>query len=238
MKLSTSFYDTSYKSTHFKKSPKGLWGVIYQYLRKYEHYRGDVAYALLKEGNTYCDIGCGDGSLVFKLRSKYKYLYGIDISDFRLKQAKKNLSLLNNSNQSKIKFLKIDIDDKITLPKNFFDSITMIATFEHFFDPYHVILEVNKILKTGGQLIIQVPNIAYLPRRFQLLIGKLPITSEDEYGWDGGHLHYFTVSELVNFLKKNGFQINQVTCSGLLKTYRKWWVSLLGADIIVSSTKI
>ena len=40
----------------------------------------------------------------------------------------------------------------------------------------------------------EVPNIAYLRYRTELLFGKLPVTSTPynwkDVGWDGGHPHY------------------------------------------------
>lgn len=47
---------------------------------------------------------------------------------------------------------------------------------------------------------MQVPNIAWLPHRINLLLGKLPITGGFYMGADWEHLHWFTKSSLLELL--------------------------------------
>lgn len=237
MKGSQVFYESTYSTGHEKKQPKGFLGKLYLLFKKLESYREDVVYKLLPEGNRYLDIGCGEGKLVFRALVKYLKVYGIDITRTRIDVALKKKNKLSKEGQSRVKLLVADADKKLPFKPNFFDCITMVAALEHFFDPYRIIRETRRILKKDGIVIIQVPNLGFLPRRVSILFGKLPITSEDEMGWDGGHLHYFTISALSKFLKEEGFKIEKITCSGVFARLRRWWVSLLGADIIIAVRK-
>lgn len=96
--------------------------------------------------------------------------------------------------------------------------------------------EINRILKTGGAFIVQVPNIAWLPCRFQLLLGMLPITGGFYMGADWEHLHWFTKSVLQELLLKNRFKIESIRCSGVFAKQRLW-ISMLDGDLIVKSIK-
>ena len=53
------------------------------------------------------------------------------------------------------------------------------------------------------------------------------------HGWEGGHLHNFTRSTLVQLLHSRGFQVERCTGSGVLTPLRSWWPGLLLGNIIV-----
>jgi 2-polyprenyl-3-methyl-5-hydroxy-6-metoxy-1,4-benzoquinol methylase len=98
------------------------------------------------------DIGCGDGRLVFWLQEKgFEQAEGIDISP---EQVEKGVSMGITS------LVVADITEHLTHTKNQFDLIIAKDVFEHFkrqdfFDTLGLILA---SLKTGGRLLIQVPN--------------------------------------------------------------------------------
>lgn len=235
--IKQKFYETTYKHEKSDLKPKGLLGKLYILLKRYESYRSDVIYDLLTPNQRYLDIGCGNGELVIYCLDKFEFVCGLDIARTRLQIAQKKINTQSKDFKKRIKFQIFDADTKYPFPNNYFNAVTLVATLEHFFDPYQVMSEVARIIKSGGQLIIQVPNLGFLPRRIAVLFGKLPVTSEDEYGWDGGHLHYFTIKTLVHLAEKYRFKVEKVTCSGVLAPLRRWWMSLLGSDIIISARK-
>jgi len=236
--IKQKFYEKVYPKNGKKLNLRSSIGWLYLLLRSFETYRENVVYDLLPSGDKFLDIGCGEGNLVLKALNKFKIVYGIDITRTRLNETKNRINKLKEEKKSRIKFLVADADDKLPFENNYFSAITMVATLEHFFDPYHVLGEAYRILKPKGSLVVQVPNLVFLPRRIAFLMGYLPVTSEDESGWDGGHLHYFTVSSLKKLLEEKNFSIEKITCSGVFAPLRRWWVSLSGADIIISSRKI
>jgi len=115
--------------------------------------------------------------------------------------------------------------------------VSCIAVLEHVFNPPHIIEEVRRVLKREGIFIVQVPNIAWIPYRIQLLFGKYPKTGGVYLGADWEHLHIFTKTALYKLLAGKGFEIKSVSCSGIFAKYRKWWPSTLGGDLIVKSVK-
>jgi len=211
--------------------------------KKYDIHREDVAISLLDKGDTLLDIGCGEGSLLLKATNKYLNLYGVDIVPHRIEVARNNFTKEKIENQV---ILKVgDINKGLDFEDNFFDAVTIIATLGLILNPFYTIQEIHRVLKKEGILIVQVANIAYIKRRIQLFLGKLPInTSPDnwnnwkEIGWDRGVLHCFTLTPLRWLLESQDFKIEKVTGSGLFAMLRCWWPSLLSGDICIKARKI
>ncbi len=228
------FYENSYKKEIKLRSS---YGWLYNFFKKYETHRVDSVFSLVSGGYRFLDIGCGNGELIFRSLDKYDELFGIDIVNIGLKEAEKALSKYPIMIRKKVKFICYDADKRLPFTANYFDTISLVAVLEHLFDPVRIVEEVKRVLKRNGEVIIQVPNLGFLPRRLAVFLGNLPVTSEDETGWDGGHLHYFTKKSLVILLESQGFSIDKITCSGIFAPFRSWWISLLGADIIIKAKK-
>jgi 2-polyprenyl-3-methyl-5-hydroxy-6-metoxy-1,4-benzoquinol methylase len=86
----------------------------------------------------------------------------------------------------------------VKFPKNNFDVITMWDVLEHVPDPSKEIKDVNGLLKKGGLLCINYPDIGSLPSK---IMGKRWVFLQDI------HLWYFTPETITKLLKKHGFEI-------------------------------
>jgi len=191
--------------------------------------RQNVTLHLLKHGERLLDIGCWDGNLLELIRQAglYRELYGVDlpfeaVEKVKLKGFNAQLVDLNN--------------ETLPFPGDYFDAVTLLAVLEHVFDPYSVIHEIHRVLRPGGTLIIDIPNVASFTNRARILFGRLPVTSGDP-GWDGGHLHYFTKYSLDQFLLSEGFEIITRKSTGGRPFLREWWLSLLAGELIYSCFK-
>lgn len=204
---------------------------LYRKLRRFELDRYDLTCQFAPGGDSLLDIGCGDGELLFLLKDRYKELWGIDIAKPRIDRIKKKIG-----SESGIHVSVADANGQLDLKDSSFDTITAIAVLEHIFDPYHFIRDCHRLPKKGGTLMVQVPNIAWLPNRLRLAMGKLPVTS-DAPGWDGGHLHYFTRASLKKLFSDEGFRVVRTTSGGIFARPRRIWGSLLGADILMVGIK-
>lgn len=186
--------------------------------------RHDVALSLLHGGERLLDVGCWNGYLLERIRAAglYQDHSGVDIvpDGIDATRAKGFQAQVADLNQQGLPF-----------PDAHFDGVTMLAVLEHVFDPYAVIREIYRVLRPGGELVIEVPNVASLTNRLRISLGRLPVTSRDS-GWDGGHLHYFTKHDLDHFLKSEGFEILARRTSGGHPKLREKWISLMAGDLI------
>jgi len=219
--------------------------IFFERIKKQDHSPTAIndAYYVLKiidNGDKLLDVGCGNGSLVFKMGDRFKEIHGIDISDFRVKEADQ-ISKLKHCNLVKYCFSVSNVNEGIKYQDNMFDTIICVATLEHVFDPYQLISEIYRVLRPGGVFIVEVPNIAYIKYRIGLLFGKIPATSSvgnwEEAGWDGGHLHYFNKSRLSGLLEYSGFNLLKITGAGLFGRVRNFYPSLLTGDLCIKCIK-
>jgi len=194
-----------------------------------ENPRQEMAVRLLKPGKKLLDVGCWDGRLLADIDQSglFQELYGVDISPEAVEKVKSkgfNADVVDLNNET------------LPFPDEFFDAVTILAVLEHVFDPYMVVQEIHRILRSDGTLIIDVPNVASFSNRVRILFGHLPVTSRDP-GWDGGHLHYYTKRSLDQFLTSQGFKIIARKATGGHPTIRNWWLSLLAGELIYSCKK-
>lgn len=222
------FYQEMY-GDQTREKPKSPY--LYRKLSRFDLNRYELAYQLAPGGNSVLDMGCGDGELLLRLKNKYQEVWGVDVAKSRIDRIKTRIG-----NKSNVHVAIGDANQRLNFEDGFFDTITAISFLEHIFDPYHLIKECHRLLKKGGTLIVQVPNVAWLPNRLRLVVGKLPVTSNAP-GWDGGHLHYFTRASLSKLFLDGGFTIVRITSGGIFAEPRRIWGSLLGPDIVIAGVK-
>jgi methionine biosynthesis protein MetW len=230
------FYEHMYAEGRQGRPPRGVIGRLFTSLRGFELHRVPAVFSLLEPGHRLLDLGCGDGTLLALARSsKFADVYGVDIAPAVLKRAQNTCTeLLGDLNGITIRHA--DLNDTLPFADGFFDAVTAIAVVEHIFDPYFSVKELHRVLTPQGQLIIEVPNLAWLPRRVDVLLGRLPVTGDEE-GWDGGHLHYFTFRAVKDLLTSAGFGVEHMASTGIFSRVRNVWPTLLGGNIVAKARK-
>lgn len=136
------------------------------------------------------DVGCGTGNVLIKLSTNYKFgLYGVDISENMIKIAKKNLG-------DKAE-LKVGDSEYIPWEDNSFDVIVCNASFHHYPSPEKVLLEMKRVLKNSGLLIIGDPTAPVICRQFINLYCKIS---------NNGDYKIYSEKEIKALLVKCGFE--------------------------------
>ena len=108
------------------------------------------------------DIGCGTGQLISHLAKQLPNakLYGIDLTEAMINRAKQKLKQYKNITLQQASVENIPHKDKL------FDYILTTEAFHHFPDPEKALLEMKRVLKDDGKIIlIDInfgPGISYL----------------------------------------------------------------------------
>jgi len=135
------------------------------------------------------DLGCGPGPFTRLLEMKNYSVVAIDLRHSRLK-----------INESVYKIV-CDLNTYVPLRASCCDLVMATEIIEHLKDGSSFLLEIYRILKTGGKLVMSTPNNECLIKYFETLRGK------GWKGWGRDHFHIFTIKELRDLLVQSGFRI-------------------------------
>jgi ubiquinone/menaquinone biosynthesis C-methylase UbiE len=111
-----------------------------------------------------------------------------------------------------IKFRMCDLERQpLPFEDDYFDLVIFNEVLEHLFAPQsRVLREVRRVIRTGGKIILSVPNIAAMRYRVVLLLGMSPLKDLDTaIGPPHDHVHEYTMSETASKLEACGFAISQ-----------------------------
>ncbi|WP_164487422.1 methyltransferase domain-containing protein [Pseudomonas chlororaphis] len=199
--------------------------------------RYQKAAEFVRPGDRVLDVACGlgYGSYMLYAASQAESVLGVDLSDFGIAYANAHYS-----RPGKIEFQVGDAQALTSIADNSIDFIAAFETIEHVPEPMEYLLQLKRVLKPGGRVMVCAPN-----------------DWADETGKDPNphHLHVYTWDRLVAecatyFLLEQGML---QTAGGAMKCHhspRKWetvpvdrtpeqeaeWVLLLGmADPVESA---
>lgn len=117
-----------------------------------------------------------------------------------------------------VRSYQANLDNRFPFDDAQFDCLIALMVIEHMYDPFHAFSEAARVTRPGGDLFINLPNVASLKCRLQLLFGKMPVTSSskwfDNREWDGNHLHYFTVADVRRLGLLNDLDLIEVAPVG------------------------
>lgn len=160
------------------------------------------------------DCGCGNGELSMKVAERIGTgnVHGIDVYDEDIAQA-----------QAKgITVHSCDLNGRFPLNDDSYDVVYASEVIEHLYDTDRFLKECRRVLRPGGYMILETPNLASWHNIFSLLLGKQPppatVSNEIFAGAWGtkdrrvhtggpGHCRIFTIASLTELLEHHGFSI-------------------------------
>jgi SAM-dependent methyltransferase len=140
------------------------------------------------------DVGCGAGKLLADLREQGWQVYGVDFSPVAVEYAK---------NQNRLDVRLGDLFDA-GYEDGFFDVVMFNHSLEHVYNPLETLKEAHRILKSGGLLLISIPNAGGLEAK---IFGRWWVH------WDPPrHLYHFTKKTMTKLVTSAGFRPTKIKC--------------------------
>lgn len=158
--------------------------------------------SLLRELSQYSngkllDVGCGNGNVLAALEDTKIELYGIDLSENMINEAKNRLG----SNVD----LCIGDAEKLPYQDDYFDVVVCNASFHHYPNPEVVLKDMHRVLKKGAKLLI---GEGYVIQPLRALLNLSFRFS------DSGDYHSYGKRELRDMFKHCGFELGSVKKTG------------------------
>ena len=245
----TDFYDKKYEQE------KTASDVEYIPYKKYPVNRSEACFKYFIdhfEGGNILELASGSGALAKSILGSALNVETYLASDWSVSRLEGMQKTLNDE---RLQIAQINAENIDPAQYEKFDAIIMVALIEHLIDPLQAMKTIRKLLKPGGFIYIDTPNIADYGARFKLLQGKFPATASSNEGLtkyngepvdmiDEGHLHYFTYRSLTLMLlqycgfsrvEKYSFPIGKRYLGKKIHSYlAKKWPALFSELVLIA----
>jgi ubiquinone/menaquinone biosynthesis C-methylase UbiE len=147
----------------------------------------------VRPGERVLDLGCGAGRFVAALREAGAEPVGVELAEAALDRARANAPGAD---------LRLVADDgSLPLEHASVDLVWCSEVLEHVPDTAHLLLEVRRVLRPGGRLLVTVPDH---PRVWTTL--KALTRFEAHFDPLGQHVRFYTRRSLAATLEHAGFE--------------------------------
>ncbi|NCD40864.1 MAG: class I SAM-dependent methyltransferase [Bacteroidia bacterium] len=151
--------------------------------------KAEIEYIQRQPSGRIMDVGCGLGFLLSALSDEWEK-YGVEISRFAAKQAGRWGKIFCGQ-----------LEDG-AYPDGYFDVVVLHHVIEHVEKPEDLVVEVRRILKGDGKLVLGTPDFDSGAAR---LFGK-----NYRMLCDDTHISLFSSDSMHRFLRDYGFHIERV----------------------------
>ena len=144
-------------------------------------------------GKNILDFGCGNGGFLSKAMDFANLAQGVELES-RVQEYYENSTI---KIWKSIEDLKSNCDEK-------FDIITSFHVFEHLMDPITTLKSLTSLLKSGGEIIIEVPSSE------DALLTLYKSESFSKFTYWSQHLFLFNQQTISELVKKSNLKLNWV----------------------------
>jgi len=130
---------------------------------------------------TLLDIGSGSGAFVDECRVRGIQAFGCEVAEYAYAESNT--------------FIYKGLFNEINFPTDHFDIVTCHDVLEHVLDPVAFVAEAFRVLKQGGQFIIDFPDF---------------FNESGKHHWKVEHIWYFTPSRLKRLLDDVGLVVEKL----------------------------
>ena len=148
-------------------------------------------------GSHVLDLGCGDGALMDYLQAERSCTgYGVEIDDANVAAcARRGVSVIQQ-----------DLDAGLALfGTGSFDVVLQLESLQVI---RHVEDILREIARVGREAIVSFPNFGYWDHRWQLLLGRMPVSESLPYQWyDTPNLRCATITDFRQLAEDVGLDV-------------------------------
>ncbi len=181
----------------------------------FQNVRKEIVPLLPQKFDNILEIGCGSGATLQWIKSQFSvnWIGGVELNEEAAAQAEECLDFFKQGNIE---------DIELPLENNTIELILCLDVLEHLIDPWTVVNRLSKLLKSGGVMIISLPNIMHHS-------SFLPLLLNDRWDYevsgilDRTHLRFFTKKTSIELCNQNGLKVIEVLPIILAK-YSKTWL--------------
>lgn len=177
------------------------------YERRYLKYIDNIK--MTKKNGTLLDVGCNIGLFLKVARDEGFQVTGIELNQGCADYGRRCFGLDIHS----------DYLEKNCFSAGSFDVVTLFDVLEHVPDLHGFLREIKRVLKPGGLLVVQSPNL-------ESLMAEL---TGSRWSWltPPDHLYHFTSGSLAKLLYDSGFTVKD---SRTWEPAREFSVNILSAN--------
>ena len=159
-------------------------------------------------GGDILELGAGSGLVARSLIAN-----GLEFNTYTLSELSPNRleGLSQKIKDPRIRVVKLDAEAVPDEELNRYDAVIMLALIAQLLDPLGAMHRIRQLVKRGGFVFLETPNVAKFTRRAKLALGRVPAIASRHEGLstyegdpvgllDEGHLHYFTFRSLSRML--------------------------------------
>lgn len=190
----------------------------------------DILEQWVKENSRVLDLGCGDGSLLARLKAKNVTGYGLENDPDQIQLCvEKGINVIEKTLDREL----YDFGDQS------FDTVIMTFALQVMKHP-DIILD--EMLRVGRECIVTIPNFGSLQARFSLMFsGKMPVTKRLPYEWyNTPNIHFCTVADFESFCQSRGYKVlnrKMISLSRLNRPLKDVWPNLFAETAVYHLTK-
>ena len=165
------------------------------------------------------DVGCGEGRHIFGVMQDYPQMkcVGLDMDNASLNRAEEGYQYFESISNAGAEFIKGSAYS-LPFPDESIDLIVCSEVLEHLHEYNDAVVEIHRVLKSGGKFYASVP--ASWPEKVCWSLSK------DYQNQLGGHLRIFNQLELVSEIKESGFKfLSSEKFHSIHSPY--WWLRCL-----------
>ena len=160
----------------------------------------DILAPFLTSNASLLEVGCGTGVFLDIAQKRGHKVLGIDLSHDAVEYAQRAFGVDARTGRL----------EEVELPSGEFDAVTMWDLIEHVDAPRSVLAEARRILRDGGILVLETPNVSSLLNRMAHLMQRLRWTLPVGRLYGLGHLYYFSPRTISRLLQETGFTVERI----------------------------